>query len=219
MRFARIVSYVVLGLLAVAARGQAQTPASSDTSPFYAEFTGGANLGHTSSGTLGAEGGYRISGPYVVFFEAGHFFNVGSDDLDARAKVIGNASYKISYYDAGLRYNFPVVAMKGLLHPYGLVGLGGAQVRAETTLSVNGTVVPPESLGVQFGDDLNGSVGKFFLTFGGGVNYTIHERYFADASLRYGHIFPRTSVIEGDTGINTFRIQFGVGVRFKVPFR
>src|SRR5215471_6157956 len=29
MRFARVVSYVVIGLLAAAARGQAQTPASS----------------------------------------------------------------------------------------------------------------------------------------------------------------------------------------------
>jgi opacity protein-like surface antigen len=220
MRFARIVSYVVIGLLAAAPRGQAQ-PASSDTSRFYVEFTGGANLGHTSSGTLGAEGGYRISGPFIVFFEAGHIFNVGTNDLDARAKVIGdavgataNASYKINYYDGGLRYNLDLMLMKGMLEPYALVGFGGTMVRAETTLSVNGTVVPPESLGVQFGDDLNGSVGKVFITFGGGVNYAIAKRYFADASLRYGRIFPKTDVIEGDTGINTFRIQFGVGVRF-----
>ena len=221
VRFARVLSYAVIGLLAVAARVQAQAAPVLDTSRFYAEFTGGANFGHTSSGTLGAEGGYRIKGPWQVFFEAGHMFTVGSSDLDARAQTIGNAvgattsaSYKISYYDGGVRYN-PQVAFRNMFEPYLELGFGGATVTAQTTFVVNGTVVPPESLGVQLGEDLSGTVGKGFIMFGGGATYAFATRYFADGSLRYGRVLARTSVIENDTGINTLRLQFGVGIRFK----
>jgi hypothetical protein len=221
VRFARVVSYAVIGLLAVAARVQAQAAPVLDTSRFYAEFTGGANFGHTSSGTLGAEGGYRIKGPWLVFFEAGHMFTVGSSDLDARAQTIGtavgattSASYKINYFDGGVRYN-PKIAFRNMFEPYLELGFGGASVTARTTFAVNGMVVPPESLGVSLGDDLDGTVGKGFIMFGGGANYAFAGRYFADASLRYGHVLARTSVIENDTGINTLRLQFGVGIRFK----
>jgi len=221
VRFARVLSYAVIGLLAVAARVQAQAAPVLDTSRFYAEFTGGANFGHTSSGTLGAEGGYRIKGPWQVFFEAGHMFTVGSSDLDARAQTIGNAvgattsaSYKISYYDGGVRYN-PQILFRNMFEPYLELGFGGATVTAQTTFVVNGTVVPPESLGVQLGEDLSGTVGKGFIMFGGGATYAFATRYFADGSLRYGHVLARTSVIENDTGINTLRLQFGVGIRFK----
>jgi len=220
-RFARVLSYAVIGLFAVAARVQAQTAPVLDTSRFYAEFTGGANFGHTSSGTLGAEGGYRIKGPWQVFFETGHMFTVGSSDLDARAQTIGNAvgattsaSYKISYYDGGVRYN-PQILFRNMFEPYLELGFGGATVTAQTTFAVNGTVVPPESLGVQLGEDLSGTVGKGFIMFGGGATYAFATRYFADGSLRYGHVLARTSVIENDTGINTLRLQFGVGIRFK----
>ena len=221
VRFARVLSYAVIGLLAVAARVQAQAAPVLDTSRFYAEFTGGANFGHTSSGTLGAEGGYRIKGPWQVFFEAGHMFTVGSSDLDARAQTIGNAvgattsaSYKISYYDGGVRYN-PQILFRNMFEPYLELGFGGATVTAQTTFAVNGTVVPPESLGVQLGEDLSGTVGKGFIMFGGGATSAFATRYFADGSLRYGRVLARTSVIENDTGINTLRLQFGVGIRFK----
>ena len=221
VRFARVLSYAVIGLLAVAARVQAQAAPVLDTSRFYAEFTGGANFGHTSSGTLGAEGGYRIKGPWQVFFEAGHMFTVGSSDLDARAQTIGNAvgattsaAYKISYYDGGVRYN-PQIKFRNMFEPYLELGFGGATVTAQTTFVVNGTVVPPESLGVQLGEDLSGTVGKGFIMFGGGATYAFATRYFADGSLRYGRVLARTSVIENDTGINTLRLQFGVGIRFK----
>ena len=77
MRFARVVSCVLFGLFAFAARGQAQTsqaptPGASDTSKFYVEFNGGATLGHRSSGFYGGEGGYHITGPFAVFAEVGH---------------------------------------------------------------------------------------------------------------------------------------------------
>lgn len=148
-------------------------------------------------------------------------FTVGSSDLDARAQTIGNAvgattsaSYKISYYDGGVRYN-PQILFRNMFEPYLELGFGGATVTAQTTFAVNGTVVPPESLGVQLGEDLSGTVGKGFIMFGGGATYAFATRYFADGSLRYGHVLARTSVIENDTGINTLRLQFGVGIRFK----
>src|SRR5262245_36684784 len=91
MRFARVVSCVLFGLLALAARGQAQTPGASDTSKFYVEFNGGATLGHRSSGFYGGEGGYHITGPFAVFAEVGHMAEVGTDALDAKAKSLADA--------------------------------------------------------------------------------------------------------------------------------
>ncbi|HEV3062516.1 MAG TPA: outer membrane beta-barrel protein [Vicinamibacterales bacterium] len=217
-RFARVVSCVAVCLLFVSARGQAQTQDPSDTSRFYVEFTGGATLGHKSSGSVGGEIGYQVTGPYFVFFEGGHMANVGTTDLDARAKTIGDAvgatasaSLKINYFDAGIRYNPKV--MLSVLHPYLALGFGAAAVKVQTSLAVNGTVVPPESLGVQFGSDLNGTTTKGFMMIGGGVNYPFAKRYFVDGSIRYGRVFARTSAIENDTGINTLRVQFGLGVR------
>jgi hypothetical protein len=212
------VSCVAICLLALAARGQAQTQAPTDTSRLYVEFTGGATLGHKSSGSVGGEIGYQITGPYFVFFEGGHMGNVGTSDLDARAKTIGDAvgatasaSLKINYFDAGIRYNPKV--MLSMFHPYLALGFGAAPVKVQTSLAVNGTVVPPESLGVQFGSDLGGTETKGFMMIGGGVNYPFAKRYFADGSIRYGRVFAKTSVIENDTGINTLRVQFGIGVR------
>ncbi len=218
MRFARVVPCAAAFLLACAAPGRAQTTAT-DAGRYYAEFNVGATFGHKSSGSFGAEAGYRLSGPYTVFVEGGRMFNVGTSDLDNRATVIANAvgatassSYKVNYFDAGLRYQ--PTAMLAMLHPYLAIGVGLAQVRAETALAVNGTTVPPETLGVAFGDDLNGRVNKALLTIGGGVTYPLAQRYFVDGTFRYGRIFPRSGVIEADTGINTTRLQIGFGVRF-----
>src|SRR5262245_44249839 len=218
MRFARAVSWAVIGLLALAVPGQAQTPAGSDSSRYYVEVNGGATFGHKSSGSIGGEGGVHLTGPYSVFVEGGHMANVGTQALDDRALLIANAvgatasaSYKVNYFDAGLRYLLPI---QSTLHPYAVLGLGVASVKAETALAVNGTTVPPETLGVQFGADLDGSTSKFFLTLGGGITYPFAKRYFIDGSLRYGRIFPKKSVIEDDTGINTARLQVGAGVRF-----
>jgi len=224
MRFARIVSCAVIAVLAYAAPGRAQT-AAADASRYYAEFNVAATVGHKSSGAVGVEGGYRITGPYTVFVEGGRMFNVGTSALDARATGIANAvaeniganvtsssSYKVNFFDAGLRYE--PKQMLAMLHPYLSVGVGVASVHAETALAVNGTTVPAETVGVAFGDDLNGTVGKPMLMIGGGVTYPIANRYFVDGTYRYGRIFPRTSVIEGDKGINTSRFQIGFGARF-----
>lgn len=216
-RFARVASCAVIGFLALAARAQAQTP-PVEPSRFYAGITFGATLGHKSSGSIGAEVGGQVSGPVWVFFEGGHMGNVGTSDLDARAQKIANfvgatasASYKVNYFDVGVRVT-PDLALP--YHPYVAVGIGAAHVTAETALAVNGTTVPPENLGVQFGSDLNGSVTKPFFVIGGGVAYPFKQRYVADVSYRYGRIFPKTSEIENDQGINTQRVQVTVGVRF-----
>lgn len=222
MRFARVVSCAVIGLIALAAQSQAQTPAGSDSSRYYAEFDGGPTFGHKSSGSFGGEGGVRITGPYWVFVEGGHMANVGTQGLEDRAAIIANAvgattstAYKVNYFDAGLRYdihkNFKTFSY---LHPYLVFGVGVAAVNADTAFAVNGTTVPADQLGIQLGADLSGTTNKAFLTFGGGMTYPFAARYFIDGTLRYGHIFARTSEIEGDTGINSLRLQFGVGVRF-----
>ena len=219
MRFARVVSCLAMFVFALAVPGRAQS-ASTD-SRYYAEVNTGATFGHKSSGSVGAEAGYHVTGPYTVFVEGGRMFNVGTSDLDARAQVIANdvgatvsSSYKVNYFDAGLRYVLPPNMKLSMLNPYLAVGVGFASVRAETALAVNGTTVPPETLGVAFGADLDGTVTKALFTLGGGVTYPFADRYFIDGTFRYGRIFPRSGVIEGDKGINTSRLQIGFGVKF-----
>ena len=222
--FARIASIVSLSLIPVSAAAQAQGSAGTDRPNYYVDFTLGATFGHNSSGSIGGEGGVRVADNIDVFFEAGHMKNVGTQDLDNRAQLIGNAvgatvstAYKVNYYDAGVRYHLPWMPKPVFNHsyaPYAVLGIGLASVRSETALSVNGTTVPPESLGVQFGSDLNGSVNKAILVIGGGATMAFQKRYFADLSYRYGRIFARTSQIDNDMGINTNRLQIAVGVTF-----
>ena len=220
MRCARVVSFVIVGSLMLAARGQAQTPAgaSGDSSKFFGAFDVGATFGHKSSGSYGGEFGMRLAREFGVSVEGGHMANVGTEELDQRAQSIANAvgatssaSYKVNFFDVGARYA-PQMGWKA--QTYVLFGVGLAAVRAETVLSVNGNAVPPESLGVQFGNDLNGTVNKTLPVFGGGAMYPIHPRIFLDGSFRYGHILANTGEIEGDTGINTLRAQIGIGVTF-----
>lgn len=224
MRFARVVPCVLVGVLGFVGPALAQSSASQsaaagpDTSRYYAEVNGGATVGHKSSGSVGGEFGYRIMGPYIVFVEGGRMMNVGTSDLDDRASVIANAvgaafsaSYKVNYFDAGLRYNVP--RMINMFHPYLTIGVGVAQVRSKTEFAVNGTTVPPESLGILLGDDLDGRVNKALLTLGGGVTYELMRRYFIDGTYRYGHIFS-SNALDSDKGINTSRLQIGFGIRF-----
>src|SRR5262245_20997917 len=218
MRFARVVSCVLFGLLLMAANGQAQTPGASDSSKFYAEFETGASLGHKSSGFFGGEAGYRIWDKLAVFAEVGHQGNVGTSALDAKAKNIADAvgatsdaSYKVTYYDFGVRY-VPTVTLK-MLHPYAMVGFGGASVTAQTNFIGNGTLVPPQSVGIQTGADLDGTVTKGYFMLGGGVTYPFGKRYFVDGSFRYGYVM-KSGDIENDSGISTVRASIGVGLTF-----
>ncbi len=219
MRCARVATLWLVGILSGgAAFAQTSTPSTGSERPFYAELDVAATLGHKSDQSVGGEAGMRILSGLDVFLEGGRMGNVGTTELDARALKIANAvgasssaSYKVNYFDAGVRYTVPVTSMA---HPYLAFGVGMAQVTSETVLSVNGSAVPPASLGVQFGSDLNGTERKALIMFGGGATVTFATRYFVDLSYRYGRILPKTSVIDGDVAINTQRAQVGVGVRF-----
>jgi opacity protein-like surface antigen len=211
---------MVVLFLAVCGSGaaSAQTGGSAETR-WYGTFDLAATLGHNSSWSIGGEGGYRLRPEFDVFFEAGHMANVGTSDLDQRANLIASnfaggtasASYKVGYYVGGIRYNInrSWALQSAMLHPYAIVGLGGAHVRADTTISAPG--LPPGS--ITFGSDLNGVENKFLFVLGGGVTSNFGQRYLVDLSYRFGHIAP-SSDIENDQSINTQRVQVGVGVRF-----
>lgn len=218
-RFARIVSCVSFALLVAASRGYGQTPAQppADASRYYAAGEVGATFGHKSSGSFGAELGGRLTRTVGVFLEGGRMLNAGTQALDDRAARIAtnanatsSATYKINYFDAGIRL---APQMYWPVDPYLVIGFGLAAVRAKTDFAVGGTTVPPESIGIRSGDDLNGTVKKPFFTLGGGATYTFARRCFADFSLRYGRV-SANNVIENDKGINTLRAQVGAGIRF-----
>lgn len=219
MRIARVLPMLFGMTFSTAALLHAQTAAPTDTRA-YAEIDVAATLGHKSDAAVGVEAGYRIRPRFDVFFEGGHIGNAASADLDQRATTIANAVgasastvAKVNYFDVGVRYHWPVA---GRFHPYLAMGIGAAGVKNETTLSVNGTAVPAEDLGVLFGSDLNGHETSGFFMFGGGATAPFGKRYFGDLSYRYGRVFQKSDsggnvVIDG---INTHRVQIGVGVRF-----
>jgi opacity protein-like surface antigen len=176
----------------------------------YADVHAGVTFGHQSSGSVAGECGVRVTDALDVF-EGGHLWNVGTQDLDTRARTIANAAYRVSYVDVGVRYRWRATPR---VQRCVAAGVGVAHVRSETVLSVNGTAVAPDSRGIQFGPDLNGTVTKPFLAIGGGATMPLHSRYVADVGVRYGRILPRTSQLPHDQGINTVRVQAGIGVRF-----
>jgi opacity protein-like surface antigen len=221
MRCARVAPLWLVMLLF--ARGvSAQTPApaaqsSDEETPFYAAVDAAATFGHKSAGAFGGELGYHIHKSFDVFLEAGHMSNVGTSDLDARAQGLANslggsssASYKVNFFDLGVRYSLPIDAHPQL-HPYVMAGFGLAAVTSETVITVNGQPLGPDQ--ITYSNDLNGKQNKSMLMIGFGAKYAFGERYFADLSYRYGYIFP-ADAISNDTGIPTQRLQIGVGIRF-----
>ena len=220
MRIARVVPICFAITIGAAPLLRAQ-PAASPDMKGYAEFNVGATFGHKSDLSVGGEGGWAVMRDLDVFVELGHIGNAASDDLESRANTIANnvgatASVvaKINYIDAGVRYRFVVNAPN--VHPYVAAGFGAAHVNNETTLSVNGTVVPPENLGVQFGTDLNGSETSPFFMFGFGSTVEFHTRYFVDVSYRYGRVFAKNDDAGNVVlaGTNTNRVQVGIGIKF-----
>jgi opacity protein-like surface antigen len=220
MRLLRVATLVAGSFLMGAGLCRAQAPAAagSDQSRAYLEVTAGATVGHNASGSFGAEGGVRVMNGLDAFLEGGRMKNIGTSDLDNRAQIIGTAvgataasHYEVNFVDLGVRYHVP---MTGRFHPFVALGAGVAQVRSVTTFNVGGAATSPDALGIQLGSDLSGALKKPLLMFGGGASMTFAKSFFADASIRYGHIFPKTSQIDNDTGINTVRIQLGLGVKF-----
>lgn len=223
MRIARVVPILLAVALCSATALQAQSAPSGDTRG-YAEINGGATLGHKSDVSVGGEAGYQVMPNLDVFGEFGHIGNAASADLEARANTIANnvggtadVVAKVNYFDVGVRYRF-VIAQAPKVHPYVALGIGAAHVTTETTLSVNGTAVPPGTL-VTFGDDLNGTHTAPFLMIGGGATVPFASRYFVDLSYRFGRVFEKSETTGTDTVIvlnafNTNRVQVGLGIKF-----
>ena len=144
--------------------------------------------------------------------------NVGTQHLATRAQTIAtavgataNAAQRVTALDAGVRVRWPPSSR---LQPYLAVGAGVARVRTETAFSVNGTSVAADARGIQLGSDLSGTVTKPVVVVGVGVTWTPRSRAFGDVSVRSSRILPRTSRIPHDQGIDTVRLQAGVGIRF-----
>jgi opacity protein-like surface antigen len=213
-RLVRYSTVIVLMVACWVGTADAQT-----AEQWYGELTAAATLGHKSDSSVGGEVGYTWTEERQLFLEVGRMGNVATSAVDERAQIIAQAigasasvAQKATYFDAGLKYR---LAERGRWRPYGLLGLGVARVKTETNFSVNGNDVTNQldQFGVQLGSDLSGSVTKFLLTLGVGANVPFGSRYLADLSYRYGRIFA-SGAIEDDTGINTQRVQGGVGIRF-----
>jgi opacity protein-like surface antigen len=216
-RFATLAVLCVIGLVLGAGAGWAQTKSADPDGRFSAQFTLAATLGHKSSGAVGGELDYRFNDDWDFFFEGGRMSNVASSALDARAQVIANAIgastslvQRAAYFDVGGRYR---LMARGRWDPYVMLGFGAASVKTRTNFSINGVDVTNGDL-VVVGTDLAGTLAKPFLTIGAGATMPFKHRYFVDLSYRYGRIFARTSQIENDNGVNTQRVQLGVGFKF-----
>ena len=217
VRYSATIAVIVASTVGTA---RAQTSGATVPDRGYAAFTVGATLGHKSDSSIGGEGGYGLTDALQVFVEAGRMGNVATTALDGRAQIIGRAIgasvstvQKATYYDAGLKYR---LSQYGMWRPYALLGVGAASVKTTVNFNVGGNDVTSglDQFGVQLGSDLSGTLTKIFLTVGVGTNVTFGQRFLADLSYRYGRIFAKTSEIENDQGINTQRVQAGLGIKF-----
>ena len=205
-RLVRIVAVMAAGLVATAGAAHAQT---ADTGKFYAEATASSSFGHTSSGAFGAEIGYRLTKLFGVYLEGGRIKNVASADVEAKAKIIGDAlgttakvTQAMNYFSAGVTAEFP---MGGRFTPRAQVGFGGSGVETKTVFGV-----APGSQ-VLLGGDLTGHYRKSYFTIGVGTHVAIAGQWFADVSYRYGKIGDYADFESNAIKIN--RIQFGFGRR------
>jgi opacity protein-like surface antigen len=225
-RFALVWTAILLTAGVTAAQAQT-TP--SEEGRYYAEFAVAATLGHKSDSSVGGEFGVGLvdhlwlTGDRIeVFLEGGRMGNVGTTDLDARARTIANfingstsAVQKAKFFDVGVKYRGPVFAR--MWRPYIGIGVGVAKVETIVNFAVNGTDVTSQlssAYGIELGNDLSDSLNKTFITVPVGVQGNFRRRYFVDGSYRFGTIRPRPDDIDRDVAITTQRVQVGVGVRF-----
>ncbi|MBI4486660.1 MAG: outer membrane beta-barrel protein [Acidobacteria bacterium] len=216
---------VVTAAVGVAdARAQTAPAGAAKESRWFGEVSAGPTFGARTSSTVGGELAVRVlnlpMGRLDVFLEGGHIKDAGTAALEANAQLVatflgGSATtaHKVKFGDAGLRYR---IAATPMFHPYIAVGVGVAKVTTSTTFIVNGTDVTSQlvDLGVQLGGDLAWDGNKTLVMAGGGVNIEFLSKFFADVSYRYGHILPKTDLVENDVAIKTQRLQIGFGVRF-----
>jgi opacity protein-like surface antigen len=219
MRFGRVVMMAGAATMLLTSAARAQT---SDPGKFAAQFTFGATFGNKASGSLGGEVDYKLGTEWEAFFEFGSMRNVASGNTEDRAQIIAdaiggtaNVAEHAAYYNVGAKYL--LVPFGGGYQPYVGLGIGAAHVAKDVVFSVNGAELSEEQLltdyGVQLGADLAGSTTRPMLVVLGGVSRPFLRRYFLDVSYRYGYIFSSGS-IEDDEGMNTQRLQLGIGIRF-----
>jgi len=221
-RFGRWI--VGLGAAAACVTGTAAAQATPDPGKMAAAFTVGATLGNKSSSSFGGEFNYKLGTEWEAFVEVGRMRNVASGDTDDRAQLVANSvgisvssvASKATYFDAGVKYLF--LPFKGGYQPYASLGFGAARVAQDVVFSVNGTELSETQLrdqyGVLLGTDLAGSTTKPLFLIGVGVSRNFHGMFYVDGSYRYGRIFAKTGTIEDDKGLNTQRVQVGIGIRF-----
>jgi opacity protein-like surface antigen len=219
-RFVRCSTLLTIMTACGIGTAHAQTAGTTGPDRGYVELTFGATFGHKSASSIGGEAGYTLTDALQLFLEGGRVGNVATTDVYARALIIGNAigaavstAQRAAYFDIGAKYR---LSEYGRWRPYALVGIGAAGVKTTTNFSIGGTDVTSQldQRGVQLGNDLTGTLTKAFLTIGVGTDAAFGKRYLLELSYRYGRIFPRTSQIADDQGINTQRLQAGIGIRF-----
>ena len=220
-RFGRWI--VGLGAAAACVTGTAAAQSASDPGTITAAFTLGPTFGNKSSASFGGEVDYKLGTEWEAFVEFGRMSNVASGMTDERAELIANSigasasvASKATYFDVGAKYL--LVPFGGGYQPYAAIGFGFARVSHDVVFSVNDTELSETQLadqyGVQLGSDLAGSTTKPLFLIGAGVTRNFYSRYYLDISYRYGRIFAKGGSIEDDKGMNTQRLQLGIGVRF-----
>jgi opacity protein-like surface antigen len=219
-RFGRWI--VGLGAAVACVTGTAAAQTASDPGAITAAFTLGPTFGNKSSASFGGEVDYKLATEWEAFVEFGRMNNVASGLTDDRAELIANSigaspsvASKATYFDVGAKYL--LVPFGGGYQPYAAIGFGFARVSQDVVFSVNDSELSEtqlsEQYGVQLGHDLAGSTTRPLFLIGAGVTRNFYDRYYLDLSYRYGRIFS-SGAIEDDKGINTNRLQLGIGVRF-----
>ena len=205
-------------LVASATTARAQAPGGAAPHGYFAGVDGGFTAGHGAAALVDVDLGKHLNEGWDVYVEVGRMLDTRTADLDTSAKIIAGflgtsatytAKQPTNYGAVGVRYKIP---MSGRLQPYAGVGIGVAKVTRNVNFLINGTNVNGvllDTYGVQLGTDLSGSETKALVTFSLGTQIPVSRSLFADLSYRFGRVFLT------DAGLNTSRIQFGIGMRFK----
>jgi opacity protein-like surface antigen len=214
----RRVSIILAILMVYAATAGAQTrPAGAAPHDYFAVVDAGVTAGHATGGVFNIDIGKRLNETWDVYLEAGRMTDTRTATMDTDAAVIVavlgpsatvSAKQPATYGALGARYKVPTTWR---VQPYVGVGLGVAKVTRDVAFTVNGNSVNAvllDTFGVQLGTDLSGSETKALFTFGIGGQIPLRGMAFADVSYRFARMFL------SDAGLNTNRVQFGIGVRF-----
>ena len=214
----RRVSIILAILMVYATTAGAQTrPAGAAPHEYFAVVAAGVTAGHAAGGVFNIDLGKHLNAGWDVYLEAGRMTDTRTATMDTDAAVIVgvlgpsatvSAKQPATYGALGVRYKVPTTWR---VQPYVGVGIGAAKVTRSVAFAVNGNNVNSvllETYGVQLGTDLSGSETKALITFGIGAQIPLRGMAFADVSYRFGRVFL------SEAGLNTSRVQFGIGVRF-----